>query len=142
MEDTTIMVVSEKGYGKRTNIDDYRITGRGGKGVKTLSVTEKTGALISMKDVTDENDLMIITKLGITIRMKMEDVRVMGRATQGVRLIKVRDKDDIASVAKVPKVDEEDEDLENMESGEEDNSDTDSTANNETNETNNEENED
>ena len=142
MEDTTIMVVSEKGYGKRTNIDDYRITGRGGKGVKTLSVTEKTGALISMKDVTDENDLMIITKLGITIRMKMEDVRVMGRATQGVRLIKVRDKDDIASVAKVPKVDEEDEDLENMASGEEDNSGTDSAANNETNETTNEENED
>ena len=142
MEDTTIMVVSEKGYGKRTNIDDYRITGRGGKGVKTLSVTEKTGALISMKDVTDENDLMIITKLGITIRMKMEDVRVMGRATQGVRLIKIRDKDDIASVAKVPKVDEEDEDLENIASGEEDNSGTDSAANNETNETTNEENED
>ena len=107
--DVTIMVVSEKGYGKRTDIDDYRITGRGGKGVKTLSVTEKTGALISIKDVTDENDLMIITKMGITIRMKMSEMRVMGRATQGVRLIKVRDKDDIASVAKVPKVDEEEE---------------------------------
>jgi DNA gyrase subunit A len=117
-EDTSIMVVSEKGYGKRTSIDDYRITGRGGKGVKTLSITDKTGALISIKDVTDENDLMIITKLGITIRMKMEDVRVMGRATQGVRLIKVRDKDDIASVAKVPKVDEEEE-LDGVEGAEE-----------------------
>ena len=131
MEDATIMVVSEKGYGKRTDIEDYRMTGRGGKGVKTLNVTEKTGSLISIKDVTDENDLMIITKLGITIRMKMEDVRIMGRATQGVRLIKVRDKDDIASVAKVPKVDEEDE--ENIIDGE--NTETDIT-NNESNETN------
>jgi len=109
--DTSIMVVSEKGYGKRTDIDDYRITGRGGKGVKTLSITEKTGSLISIKDVTDENNLMIITRNGITIRMKMEDVRVMGRATQGVRLIKIRDNDDIASVAKVPKVEEENEEL-------------------------------
>ncbi|PCJ67306.1 MAG: DNA gyrase subunit A [Bacteroidetes bacterium] len=152
MEDATIMVVSEKGYGKRTNIEDYRITGRGGKGVKTLSVTDKTGTLISIKDVTDENDLMIITKMGITIRMKMEDVRVMGRATQGVRLIKVRDKDDIASVAKVPKVDEEEED-ENSENvdgeGEGENTETtdttdetDTSTNNESNETNNEENED
>lgn len=139
-EDTTIMVVSEKGYGKRTDIDDYRITGRGGKGVKTLSITEKTGSLIAMKDVTDENDLMIITKLGITIRMKMEEMRVMGRATQGVRLIKVRDKDDIASVAKVPKVDEEDE--EQSESGEVDNTNTDNTTNNEENNKNTGENED
>jgi DNA gyrase subunit A len=139
-EDTTIMVVSEKGYGKRTDIDDYRITGRGGKGVKTLSITEKTGSLIAMKDVTDENDLMIITKLGITIRMKMEEMRVMGRATQGVRLIKVRDKDDIASVAKVPKVDEEDE--EQSESGEVDNTNTDNTTNNEENNTHTGENED
>jgi DNA gyrase subunit A len=108
--DTSIMVVSEKGYGKRTDIGDYRITGRGGKGVKTLSVTEKTGSLIAIKDVTDENDLMIITRNGIAIRMKMEDVRVMGRATQGVRLIKIRENDNIASVAKVPKVDEENED--------------------------------
>ena len=108
--DTSIMVVSEKGYGKRTDIGDYRITGRGGKGVKTLSVTEKTGSLISIKDVTNENDLMIITRNGIAIRMKMEDVRVMGRATQGVRLIKIRENDNIASVAKVPKVEEEDED--------------------------------
>jgi DNA gyrase subunit A len=101
------MVVSEKGYGKRTDIGDYRITGRGGKGVKTLSITEKTGSLIAIKDVTDENDLMIITRNGIAIRMKMEDVRVMGRATQGVRLIKIRENDNIASVAKVPKVEEE-----------------------------------
>lgn len=112
---TSIMVVSEKGYGKRTDIGDYRITGRGGKGVKTLSVTEKTGSLIAIKDVTDENDLMIITRNGIAIRMKMEDVRVMGRATQGVRLIKIRDNDNIASVARVPKVDEEEEAEENQE---------------------------
>ena len=135
--DVTIMVVSEKGYGKRTDIDDYRITGRGGKGVKTLSVTEKTGALISIKDVTDENDLMIITKMGITIRMKMSEMRVMGRATQGVRLIKVRDKDDIASVAKVPKVDEEEDVMEGDESTE-----TNTNTEIEPNETNNEENQD
>jgi DNA gyrase subunit A len=137
--DVTIMVVSEKGYGKRTDIDDYRITGRGGKGVKTLSVTEKTGALISIKDVTDENDLMIITKMGITIRMKMSEMRVMGRATQGVRLIKVRDKDDIASVAKVPKVDEEEE-TELMEGDE--STETNTNTEIEPNETNNEENQD
>jgi DNA gyrase subunit A len=113
--DTSIMVVSEKGYGKRTDIGDYRITGRGGKGVKTLSVTEKTGSLIAIKDVTDENDLMIITRNGIAIRMKMEDVRVMGRATQGVRLIKIRDNDNIASVARVPKVEEEEGAEENQE---------------------------
>jgi DNA gyrase subunit A len=95
-----------------------------------------------MKDVTDENDLMIITKLGITIRMKMEDVRVMGRATQGVRLIKVRDKDAIASVAKVPRAEEEDEELEETEFEDIDNPDTDSTATNEENETQTEENED
>jgi DNA gyrase subunit A len=137
--DVTIMVVSEKGYGKRTDIDDYRITGRGGKGVKTLSVTEKTGALISIKDVTDENDLMIITKMGITIRMKMSEMRVMGRATQGVRLIKVRDKDDIASVAKVPKVDEEEE--EDVMEGD-DSTETNTNTEIEPNETNNEENQD
>ena len=133
--DVTIMVVSEKGYGKRTDIDDYRITGRGGKGVKTLSVTEKTGALISIKDVTDENDLMIITKMGITIRMKMSEMRVMGRATQGVRLIKVRDKDDIASVAKVPKEEEEEE--EDVMEGDE-STETNTNTEIEPNETNNE----
>lgn len=124
-EDTSIMVVSEKGYGKRTAIDDYRITGRGGKGVKTLSVTEKTGSLIAIKDVTDENDLMIITKMGITIRLRMDEVRVMGRATQGVKLIKIREKDDIASVAKVPKVEDEEELDQN-----ETNNDTETTENN------------
>lgn len=136
-EDVTIMVVSEKGYGKRTDIDDYRMTGRGGKGVKTLNITEKTGALISMKDVTDENDLMIITKMGITIRMKMEEMRVMGRATQGVRLIKIRDTDDIASIAKVPKVEEEDTDEQTDETNEnntETNSDNNNTENNDQNE--------
>ena len=116
-EDTSIMVVSERGYGKRTDVDDYRITGRGGKGVKTLNITDKTGHLISIKDVTDDNDLMIINKSGITIRLRMLDVRVMGRATQGVRVIKIRDKDEIASVAKVPVEDEED--IENNENSNE-----------------------
>jgi DNA gyrase subunit A len=109
-EATTIMVVSEKGYGKRTDLEDYRITGRGGKGVKTLSITEKTGNLIGIKDVTDENDLMIILKSGIAIRMHIADLRVMGRATQGVRLIKMSAKDEIASIAKVER-DEDEEDV-------------------------------
>jgi DNA gyrase subunit A len=110
-EATTIMVVSEKGYGKRTDLEDYRITGRGGKGVKTLSITEKTGNLIGIKDVTDENDLMIILKSGIAIRMHIADLRVMGRATQGVRLIKMSAKDEIASTAKVERDDDEEEDV-------------------------------
>jgi DNA gyrase subunit A len=98
----TIMVVSDQGYGKRSDIEDYRITNRGGKGVKTINITEKTGGLIAIKNVTDENDLMIINKSGITIRLKVEDVRVMGRATQGVRLINLSKKNDqIASVCKV-----------------------------------------
>jgi DNA gyrase subunit A len=125
-EDTSIMVVSERGYGKRTAVEDYRITGRGGKGVKTLNITEKTGYLISIKDVTDENDLMIINKSGITIRMRMVDVRVMGRATQGVRLIKIRQNDEIASVAKVPAVDE-------TEDGEEENEQINNDAENDEN---------
>lgn len=106
--DTTILVVSEKGYGKRTDLEDYRVTGRGGKGVKTLSITDKTGNLVSMKDVTDEDDLMIINKSGVMIRMAVSDLRVMGRATQGVRLIKMKDTDQIASVAKVSKEEVED----------------------------------
>ena len=106
-EDETIMVVSEKGYGKRTAVDDYRITGRGGKGVKTLNITDKTGNLVSMKAVTDEEELMIILKSGIAIRLPLDDIRVMGRATQGVRLIKMKDTDEIASVAKVKKEEEE-----------------------------------
>ncbi|UTW61851.1 DNA gyrase subunit A [bacterium SCSIO 12741] len=97
----TVLVVSEKGYGKRSAVDDYRITNRGGKGVKTLNITDKTGKLIALKLVSDENDLMIINKSGITIRMACEDLRVMGRATQGVRLINLKGKDEIASVAKV-----------------------------------------
>lgn len=107
--DATVLVVSEKGYGKRTDIDDYRITGRGGKGVKTLNITDKTGNLVGIKSVTDENDLMIILKSGIAIRMHIEDLRVMGRATQGVRLIKMSNKDEIASIAKVEREDDEDE---------------------------------
>ena len=97
----TILVVSERGYGKRSQIDDYRITNRGGKGVKTINITEKTGNLIAIKDVSDNDHLMIINKSGITIRMGMEDVRVMGRATQGVRLIKIEEGDEIAAVAKI-----------------------------------------
>jgi len=96
-----ILVVSEKGYGKRSNIDDYRITNRGGKGVKTLNITEKTGSLIAIKDVTELDNLMIINTSGITIRMSVSDMRVMGRATQGVRLIKLGEQDEIAAVAKI-----------------------------------------
>jgi DNA gyrase subunit A len=101
-----VLVVSEKGYGKRSEIDEYRITNRGGKGVKTINITEKTGNLVAIKSVTDENDLMIITKNGITIRMNVKDLRVMGRATQGVRLINIQDNDEIAAVTKVDHEDE------------------------------------
>lgn len=103
-----ILVVSEQGYGKRSAVDDYRITNRGGKGVKTLNITEKTGELISILNVTDDEDLMIINKSGITIRIAVDSLRVMGRATQGVRLIQLRNKDEIASVTRVPKSEEED----------------------------------
>ena len=107
-ETESIMVVSEQGYGKRSDIEDYRITNRGGKGVKTLNITEKTGKLVAIKTVTDENDLMIINKSGITIRMKVEDVRIMGRATQGVRLINLEKRNDqIGSVCKVESESEE-----------------------------------
>jgi len=118
----TIMVVSENGYGKRTLLNDpetnepiYRITNRGGKGVKTLNVTEKTGNLIAIKSVTDDDDLMIINKSGLTIRMHVADIRSQGRATQGVKLINLKGKDQIAAVAKVEKDDEEDLIDENME---------------------------
>ena len=100
-EDANVMVVSGKGYGKRSAVADYRITNRGGKGVKTINVTDKTGELIAIKNVTDEDDLMIITKKGITIRMHVDALRVMGRATQGVKLINLKGSDDIAAVAKV-----------------------------------------
>ena len=104
-----VMVVSEQGYGKRSALEDYRITNRGGKGVKTITVTEKTGELVSLKAVTDEDDLMIITKKGTMIRMGVDTLRVMGRATQGVRLITLRKGDEIASIAKVPASEEEEE---------------------------------
>ena len=103
-----ILVVSERGYGKRSPVDDYRITNRGGKGVKTLNITDKTGDLISILNVTDEEDLMIINKSGITIRTAVSELRVMGRATQGVRLINLRNDDEIASVCRVPKGEDED----------------------------------
>ena len=102
-----ILVVSENGYGKRSSLDDYRITNRGGKGVKTLNITDKTGKLISINSVTDADDLMIINKSGLTIRMAVEDLRVMGRATQGVKLINIKGNDSIAAVTKVMKDDEE-----------------------------------
>ncbi len=110
-----IMVVSEKGYGKRSALEDYRITNRGGKGVKTITVTEKTGELVSLKAVTDEDDLMIITKKGTMIRMGVDTLRVMGRATQGVRLISLRKEDEIASIAKVPASEEDEETDESVE---------------------------
>ena len=105
--ETEILVVSENGYGKRSSLEDYRTTNRGGKGVKTLSITEKTGDLVSIKNVTDLDDLMIINKSGIAIRMDVADLRVMGRATQGVKLINLKGSDTIAAVAKVMKDDEE-----------------------------------
>ncbi|MCD2260958.1 DNA gyrase subunit A [Psychroserpens luteolus] len=119
-QEESVLVVSEKGYGKRSYIDDpedgeaiYRITNRGGKGVKTISVTEKTGHLVAIKSVTDEDDLMIINRSGIAIRMEVKDLRVMGRATQGVKLINLKGSDSIAAVAKVMKEDDEESDIEN-----------------------------
>jgi len=103
-----ILVVSENGYGKRSALEDYRIINRGGKGVKTINITEKTGKLIAIKNVSDEDDLMIINESGITIRLSVETLRVMGRATQGVRLINLKNGDKIAAVAKVPSEDEDD----------------------------------
>jgi DNA gyrase subunit A len=111
-EDANLLVVSEKGYGKRSDIFDYRITRRGGKGVKTINVTEKTGKLVAIKEVVDDDDLMIINKSGISIRIKVEELRVMGRATQGVRLIKLNEDDAISSVEKIQKIEIEGEDTE------------------------------
>jgi DNA gyrase subunit A len=102
-----IMVVSEHGYGKRSDLEDYRVTNRGGKGVRTINVTDKTGQLIAIKDVTDENDLMIINKSGLTIRLAVADIRITGRVTQGVKLINLKGKDSIAAVCKVNKSEEE-----------------------------------
>jgi DNA gyrase subunit A len=103
----SILVVSENGYGKRSDFEEYRKTNRGGKGVKTLNITEKTGALVAMKNVTDENDLMIINRSGITIRMAVSDIRIAGRATQGVRLINIKEGDSIAAISAVSKSEEE-----------------------------------
>ena len=116
-EDANVLVVSSNGYGKRSEVADYRITNRGGKGVKTINVTDKTGSLISMKNVTDDDDLMIITRKGITIRMHVDSLRIMGRATQGVRLISLRDNDEIAAVAKVYRDRDEEEEVEYDEDG-------------------------
>ncbi|MDA8696026.1 DNA gyrase subunit A, partial [Flavobacteriales bacterium] len=102
-----VLVVSQNGYGKRSAVEDYRITNRGGKGVKTLSITEKTGELVAILGVTDEDDLMVINKSGITIRTGADELRTMGRATQGVRLINLRKNDSIAAVCRTPKSDEE-----------------------------------
>ena len=113
--DANILVVSENGYGKRSSLEDYRLTNRGGKGVKTISITEKTGKLVTLKSVSDNDDLMIINKSGIAIRMQVEDLRVMGRATQGVKLISIKEGDSIAAVAKVMKDEEEIEDLGDIE---------------------------
>jgi DNA gyrase subunit A len=123
---STILVVSEKGYGKRTFLNDpedkepvYRITNRGGKGVKTLNITEKTGKLLSIQNVFDEDDLMIITKSGVTIRMHIDTLRTMGRAAQGVKLINLKAKAEIAAIARVPRTEDEDEDEDEDETSEE-----------------------
>jgi DNA gyrase subunit A len=126
--ESSVLVVSENGYGKRSDVEDYRITNRGGKGVKTINITEKTGNLITLKNVTDLDDLMVINKSGITIRIGVDTLRVMGRATQGVKIIRLRDQDTIASVAKVSKfedeelLDDEGNKIENSEKSESENS--------------------
>ena len=113
--DENILVVSENGYGKRSSLENYRLTNRGGKGVKTISITEKTGKLVTIKSVSDNDDLMIINKSGIAIRMQVEDLRVMGRATQGVKAISIKEGDGIAAVAKVMKDEEGIEDINDIE---------------------------
>ncbi|MEP4095164.1 DNA gyrase subunit A [Reichenbachiella sp.] len=123
-EDANLLVVTEKGYGKRSDIDAYRITKRGGKGVKAMNITEKTGALVAIKEVIDTDDLMIINKSGITIRLAVGDLRVMGRATQGVKLIRLGDNDEISSVEKIEQIEgdePEEENQENNSSAEENN---------------------
>ncbi|MFN3342000.1 MAG: DNA gyrase subunit A [Flavobacteriales bacterium] len=112
IDEEEVLVVSEKGYGKRSKVSDYRITGRGGKGVKTLNITDKTGQLVAIKNISDDNDMMIITKGGVTIRINASELRTMGRVTQGVRLINLKNSESIASVAVVNKGDEEEETVE------------------------------
>jgi DNA gyrase subunit A len=121
-ESRTVLVVSEKGFGKRTDIEEYRITNRGGKGVKTINITEKTGSLIAIMDVTEKDDLMITCKSGITIRMAVADIREAGRATQGVRLIRLDDNDEIAAVARLDEQEEDKLNVEGMEGSEENDS--------------------
>ena len=116
---TTVLVVSENGYGKRTELEDYRVTNRGGKGVKTINITEKTGWLIAIKAVTDKDDIMIINKSGLTIRLAVADLRLMGRATQGVRLINIKSGDSIAAVTDVVGSGESQEDKDNDDISEE-----------------------
>ena len=132
-QESNVLVVSERGYGKRSDLEDYRITNRGGKGVKTINVTEKTGNLVAIKNVTDADDLMIINRSGIAIRLAVEDLRVMGRATQGVRLINLKDDDSIAAVAKVIHDEEEVEELDELSTDEtpETEANSDNTENNE-----------
>ena len=120
------LVVSENGYCKRSSLDYYRITNRGGKGVKTISITEKTGHLVAIKSVTDEDDLMIINKSGIAIRLEVKNLRVMGRATQGVKLINLKNSDSIAAVAKV--MHDEDDVSEDIEGSENEATDNDGTT--------------
>ncbi|NNC44546.1 MAG: DNA gyrase subunit A, partial [Winogradskyella sp.] len=143
-QEETVLVVSENGYGKRTYIDDpedgepvYRVTNRGGKGVKTISITEKTGNLVAIKSVTDDDDLMIINKSGIAIRMEVKDLRTMGRATQGVKLINLKGNDSIAAVAKVMKDDDEDVNDDDQSTDNESNNDVGTTLDTNENENNN-----
>ncbi len=131
-EDATLLVVSEKGYGKRSEVGEYRITKRGGKGVKAMNVTEKTGALVAIKEVVDTDQLMIINKSGITIRMEVKNLRVMGRATQGVKLIRLNEKDEISSIAKIEQIEGLEEENESPENPtREDNTNEESTNTNE-----------
>ena len=128
LEKESVLVVSEKGYGKRTAVEDYRVTNRGGKGVITLNITEKTGKLIAIQNVTDEDGLMIINKSGVAIRMAVEELRVMGRNTQGVKLINLKGSDEIAAVAKV-EMDKDVEDVEDVEEQTEEDENTENTGN-------------
>lgn len=139
---SSVLVVSEKGYGKRSLVEDYRITNRGGKGVKTITISEKTGNLIAIKNVKDTDGMMIINKSGVMIRMGMKDIRVMGRATQGVRLISLRKNDEIAAVAKVENDEDEENEIDNLEaiSTEEQVDDNTLSTNNSNTETKNDEN--
>jgi DNA gyrase subunit A len=110
-EDSDILVVSEHGYGKRSKLEEYRITNRGGKGIKTLNITEKTGDLVAIKQVDDDFDLMIMNRSGLTIRMHVADIRQQGRATQGVKLINIKDNDSIASVVEINREEDEAEEI-------------------------------